>query len=172
MWWRKCPVSMPFTGLAVLYPNPNVTMSEVLDSAFWEKQSVPWPRAMRKAVLVAQSCPTLCDLMGCSPPGSSVHGILQARILEWVAISFCRGSSWPRDWTKDSCIACRVLTLWATREALEQWRPPFKYSKIPQASRKTEFWVNTAPGASETEVIDPRVLCGPESWVWQKEYRI
>ena len=42
---------------------------------------------------VAQSCPTLCDPMDCSPPCSSVHGILQARILEWVAISFSRGSS-------------------------------------------------------------------------------
>ena len=42
---------------------------------------------------VAQSCPTLCDPIDCSPPGSSVHGILQARILEWVAISFSRGSS-------------------------------------------------------------------------------
>ena len=44
-------------------------------------------------VLVAQSCPTLCDPMDCSPPGSSVHEILQARILEWVAIPFSRGSS-------------------------------------------------------------------------------
>ena len=47
--------------------------------------------------LVAQSCPTLCHPMDCSPPGFSVHGILQARILEWVAISFSRGSSRPRD---------------------------------------------------------------------------
>ena len=46
---------------------------------------------------VAQSCLTLCDPMDCSPPGSSVHGILQARILEWVAISFSRGSSQPTD---------------------------------------------------------------------------
>ena len=53
----------------------------------------------RKKVLVTQSCPTLCDPMDCSPLGSSVHGILQARILEWVAISFSRGSSSPRDWT-------------------------------------------------------------------------
>ena len=45
---------------------------------------------------VAQSCPTLCNPMDYSPPGSSVHGILQARILEWVAISFSRGSSEPR----------------------------------------------------------------------------
>ena len=46
-------------------------------------------------VLVAQSCPTLCDPMDCSPPSSSVHGIFQARILEWVAISFSREFSWP-----------------------------------------------------------------------------
>ena len=44
-----------------------------------------------------QSCPTLCDPMDCSPPGSSIHGILQARILEWVAISSSRGSSRPKD---------------------------------------------------------------------------
>ena len=44
-----------------------------------------------------QSCPTLCDFMDCSLPGSSVHGIFLARILEWVAISYSRGSSWPRD---------------------------------------------------------------------------
>ena len=53
-----------------------------------------------------QLCPTLCDLMDCSPPGSSVHGILQARILEWVVISFSRGSSWPRDRICIPCISC------------------------------------------------------------------
>ena len=67
--------------------------------------------------LVAQSCPTLCDPVYCSPPGSSVHGILQARILEWVAISFSRGSSQTRDWTQVSRIAGRRFNLWATREA-------------------------------------------------------
>ena len=56
--------------------------------------------------LVTQLCPTLCDPMDCSPPGSSVHGILQARILEWVAISFSRGSSPPRDQTQVSCVSC------------------------------------------------------------------
>ena len=54
---------------------------------------------MEWSVLVAQSCLTLCSLMDCSPPDSSVHGILQARTLEWVAIPFSRGSSRPRDWT-------------------------------------------------------------------------
>ena len=48
---------------------------------------------------VTQSCPTLRDRMDCSPPGSSIHGIFQARILEWVAISYSRGSSWAREWT-------------------------------------------------------------------------
>ena len=61
-----------------------------------------------------QSCPTLCDPMDCSLPGFSIHGIFQARILEWVAISFSRGSSQPRDRILVSCIAGRVLTLWAT----------------------------------------------------------
>ena len=56
------------------------------------------------------SCPTLCDPLDCSPPGSFVHGILQARTLEWVAISFSRGSSPPRDWTPISCLAGRFFT--------------------------------------------------------------
>ena len=60
---------------------------------------------------VAQSCPTLCDPMDCNPPGSSVHGILQARILEWVAISFSRGSSQPRDRTRVSRIVGRRFIL-------------------------------------------------------------
>ena len=67
--------------------------------------------------LVAQSYPTLWHPMDCSPPGSSVHGILQARILEWVAIPFSRGSSRPRDGTWVSCIAGRFFTVWTTREA-------------------------------------------------------
>ena len=67
------------------------------------------------------SRPTLCDPVDCSLPGSSIHGILQARILERVAISFSRGSSWPRDWTWVSGIAGRRFTLWATREALKFW---------------------------------------------------
>ena len=62
------------------------------------------------ACSVTQPCPTLCDPMDYSPPGSSVHGILQARILEWVAISFSKRSSWPRDWTRVSCIAGRFFT--------------------------------------------------------------
>ena len=54
-----------------------------------------------------------------SPPGSSVHGILQARIPDWVAIPFSRGSSWPKDWTQVSCITDRFFTIWATKEISE-----------------------------------------------------
>ena len=62
---------------------------------------------------VTQSCPTLCD-----PMDHTVHGILQARILEWVAVPFSRGSSQPRDQTQVSCIAGRFFTSWATRKRL------------------------------------------------------
>ena len=68
-------------------------------------------------VLVTQSCPTLCNPMDCRLSGPFVHGILQARILEWVAIPFPRGSSPPRDGNWVSCIAGRFFTIWATREA-------------------------------------------------------
>ena len=70
----------------------------------------------KKESEVAQYCPTLCDPMDCSLLGSSVHGIFQVRILEWVAISCSRRSSWPRDWTRVSCIIGRCFTNWATRE--------------------------------------------------------
>ena len=53
-----------------------------------------------------QSCQIVCDPMDCSPPGSSVHGIFQVRILDWVAISYSRGSSQPRDQTHISCVSC------------------------------------------------------------------
>ena len=66
-------------------------------------------------VLVAQSCPILCYSMDCSLPGSSVQEVLQARILEWVAISYSRGSSQPRDQNRVSHIVGRIFTIWATR---------------------------------------------------------
>ena len=70
------------------------------------------------AVLVARSCPTLCKPMEYSMSGLSVHGISQATILEWLAISFSKGSSQPRDQTGVSCIAGRLFTIWTTREVL------------------------------------------------------
>ena len=77
-------------------------------------------------VLAAQLCPTLSDPMDRTPPGSSVHGIFQVRILEWVAIPISRGSSQPRDRTWVSHIAGRFLTIWATMEAWS-WESLLKY---------------------------------------------
>ena len=76
-----------------------------------------WPIESESESEVTKMSPTLCDPLDCSPWGSSIHGILQARILEWVAISFSRGSSQPRDQTQVSHIAGRRFNLWATREA-------------------------------------------------------
>ena len=71
-------------------------------------------RYRKKESEVTQSCQTLCNPMDYNPSGSSIHRIFQARILEWVAISFSRGSSQPRDQTWVSHIASRLLIIWAT----------------------------------------------------------
>ena len=82
-----------------------------------------WHRARNKMVVrywsVTKSCPTPCHPMDCFPPGSSVHGIFQVKILEWVAISFSKVSSWPRDRSHVSCFGSPVLHCWATREACQ-----------------------------------------------------
>ena len=77
--------------------------------------STPWTNPESESE-GAQSCPTLCDPIDCSLPVSCVHGIFQAIVLEWGAISFSRGSSQPRARTQVSCIIDRRLTIWATRE--------------------------------------------------------
>ena len=66
---------------------------------------------------VAQSCPALCDPIDSSPPGSSAHGIFQARILEWIAMPSSRGPSCAGVWTCISCIGRRILYHWVTRES-------------------------------------------------------
>ena len=86
----------------------------------WDPQNPPphtYLLSLFGSVLITQPYPTIFDPMDCSLPGSSVHGILQARILVWVAICFSRGSSRPRDWTQVSHIAGRFFTIWTTREA-------------------------------------------------------
>ena len=72
-----------------------------------------------------------CDPVDCSPSGSSVYGISQARILEWVAISFSRGSSQFRDWTCISCIGRQILYHWTTREYFfHYWREAFDFGNM------------------------------------------
>ena len=103
-------------------------------------------------VKVAQSCPTLCDPMDCTLPGSSIHGIFQSRILEWVAISFSRGSSRPRDWTLVSCIVGRRFTIWATRKVLV----------LEARSKKSRFQQGHA--SSESSRNGPAPGISPQFW--------
>ena len=84
------------------------------------KEELGWGK-----VKVAQSCPTLCD-----PIDYTVHGILQARILEWVAFPFSRGSSQPRDRTQVTCITGRFFTSWATREVQDEEKRGEKLSDL------------------------------------------
>ena len=94
-------------------------------------------------VLVSQSCLTLCNPMDCSPPSSSVHGILQARILGWVAISFSKGSSQPRDQTQVSCVGRWILyCLSCGGSTFLSWFP--KNSRCPCACRAA-----SVPGISQ-----------------------
>ena len=96
-------------GLVRIFRNWNPHTLPRVGGHFYSRGSFPkWSE-------VAQSCPTLCDPMDCSLPGSSIHGILQARVQEWVAISFSRGSSQPRDRTRVSCIPGRRFNRWATK---------------------------------------------------------
>ena len=81
------------------------------------KSTLVWFLSTYLMLCWPESCPTLWDPMDCSPPGSSVHWILQARILEWVAISFSSESSQPRDQIQVSRITGGFFTIWATREA-------------------------------------------------------
>ena len=73
-------------------------------------------------VCVCVSCSVVCDPMDCSMPGTSVHGILQARILEWVVMPFSRRSSQPRDRTQVSHVAGRFFTIWANGEAQKYFK--------------------------------------------------
>ena len=79
-------------------------------SVVWVVGSGSWPGKQLQGFLPTKSCPALCKPMDCSLPPSSDHGIFQARILEWVAICFSRGSSSARDGSRISCVAGRLLT--------------------------------------------------------------
>ena len=111
-------------------------------------------------VLVAQSCLTLCNPMDCSPPGSSVHGILQARMLEWVAMPFSRGSSWHRGRIWVSCVAGRLFTIWA---------PSCIHSLLQY---------NQFPGLRTTHIFYCTVSVGQEfrrglaGWFWDRVVRL
>ena len=94
--------------LHALWPkNQNIQQKQYCNKFNKDLKNSPWVLVW---VLVAQLCPTLCDPMDCSSPSSSVHEIFQTMILEWVSISFSRGSFQPRDRTQVSCTAGRFFT--------------------------------------------------------------
>ena len=97
----KGPSTDVYTNIHTMEYYSTVKRNEVLPHATSEQ---PWK--IFCVYLVTQSCPTLCKPMDCNPSGSSLHGIFQARILEWVTICYSRGSSPPRDRTCISCISC------------------------------------------------------------------
>ena len=133
---RRPPWGLPpcptLCGFLVLLLTQALPVAGGSFSAFWAQQNCPIPHISdrssqsgpclhQESHLIApfyfsnsafmcpkslQSCPTFCDPVDCSPPGSSVHGILQAKIQEWVAMPSSRASSWPRDWTRVSYVSC------------------------------------------------------------------
>ena len=123
---------------------------------------------------VAQSCPTLSDPMDCSLPGSSIHGIFQARVLEYGAISFSRGSSQPRDQTRVSHTAGRCFTMWITTNCgkfLKRW----EYQTTLPASWETymqvkkQHWMESN---METYITICKIDSQREFAVWLRELKL
>ena len=121
---------------------------------------------------VTQSCPTLCDPVDCSLPGSSVHGIFQARILEWVAISFSRRSSWPMDWTRVTRIVGRCFIIWATREVPLIGKSTLKsINCVPhpqQAKRRNSIFIRNMENIERHDWIsrDEKQSIWDENYTW------
>ena len=104
-----CLASLPLLSTSPLTFCTRRRKIKIVIIKLWQKAIM---KGKERKMEVVQSCLTLCDPVDCSLPGFSIHGILQARILEWVVISFSRGSSRLRDRTPVSCIAGRCFTLW------------------------------------------------------------
>ena len=123
------------------------SLGQVTGRVWVERQSLTFKKRKKRLFCsyvewseVTQLCPTLCDPMDWSLPGSSVHRILQARILEWIDIPFSRGSPRPKDWTWVSYIAGRFFTVWATREA--QIFSSFWFFSFKQVSVGIQYHIN------------------------------
>ena len=122
-WW-ECKLMQP------LWRTVQSFLEKAKNRTIWPSNPTTGHESEKVKAKVTQSCPTLCDPMDCI-----AHGILQARILEWVAFPFSRGSSQPRDRTQLSHIAGGFFTSWATREA-HYWaytrrKPQFKKTHAP-----------------------------------------
>ena len=122
-WWTLgCFYVLDIVSSAAMNVGVHVSLWTMLFSGYLLRSGIAGPCACKHAKLL-QACLTLCDPMDCIPPGSSVHGSLQARILEWVTMPPSKGSSWPRDQTHISYVSCigrQILYCWATGQAY--WR--------------------------------------------------
>ena len=120
-----------------------------------------------------QSCPTLFDLIDCSPPGPSAHGILQARLLQWVAMPFSRGSSRPRDWTCISCVSCiarRFFPHWAAWEALASAAHPLQSSMTACHTQRFQCLIQVAlTPPSPASCPAPHGLPDAETCAWESD---
>ena len=143
--WFKTPQ----TGVFSFLINSESRVYRIIENTLqwlvkWEfNQNVDIKKKKKKKIAtrhceVTQLCLTLCDPMDCSPPGSSIHGIFYARVLEWVSISFSRGSSQAKDQTWVSHIAGRRFTFWATKES----QPDIQFSSVQSLSR---VWLFATP---------------------------
>ena len=104
-WKQSSEIKLHFCNILKTWPPFSFYLPSVHNAIEWVSE-------------VTQSCPTPCNHMDCSLQGSSVHGIFQARVLEWVAISFSRGSSQPRGWTRVFRIAGRCFNIWAKQSKI------------------------------------------------------
>ena len=130
-YWNRLPLSSPGD-----LPNPGIKSGSPALQVDSLSSEPPGKPHIYMYELSCSVIPTLCNPMDCSLSGSSVHGIHQARILEWVVISFSRGSSQPRDRTWVSHIAGRFFTIWATRKFWSWWSIPSLNISNPGASQE------------------------------------
>ena len=125
----------PYLDYALEIVNTLETVSNIWNKSYYLYEvkiylpEIPLGRPSSQSAQSLQSCPTTCSHMNYSPLGSSVHGFLQARILEWVAMPFSRGSSQPRDWTCVFCVSCIAGGFFTTE-------PPEKLPLGPYSTQK------------------------------------
>ena len=160
-WWTGRPGMLQFMGLQRVGHDWTELNWDI--SLFILVVSVHILTHCMRAKLL-QSCPTLCSPMDCSPPGFSVHGILQARILEWVAISSSRGSSWLSDWTQVPYVSCTGRRVLYTRTTWEAPSSPYhtvNFFQHPGHTFDTFLWFS---GTLNKELANIYTFIYAEEW--------
>ena len=143
--WSQLSIS--FQGRLPL----GIVSASLAISPVQSRRETVWPKVCAQSL----SCLTLCDPMDCSLPGSSVHGTLQARILEWVAISSSKGSSWPKDWTHISCIGRQVLLPPNYSGSFSQRAPSITGSLCHMTVNTQQCWAEWVAGADPESNAQP-----------------